>query len=244
MKIKVTIDADGKLVDGKGRTLGRIVTLEGLTLELDISSLGGGGGHGKPFPPSPNADPSFSASGTTPQSHLDFNDARVTKPDEVQLVWEHYQRTVAGAKRYKLEEKRRQIIRNALKVRTLSECLAAIDGLAASPHHNGQNDRRTKYLGIQYALKGFGAEGTDERIDKMGAKAGNTVAGVLANVPSAGREMVRTRQRQVEDMLLHPGDLNREKRAEGAADYLRETFGLRAYVDGGGVVQWVREAGK
>lgn len=84
----------------------------------------------------------------------------------VQEVWGHYVK-VFGATRMKLDEPRRRIIRNALKVRSVAECCKAIDGLYVSPFHNGDNDRRTKYLGIAYALKGRNGESVDERIDKM-----------------------------------------------------------------------------
>lgn len=67
----------------------------------------------------------------------------------------------------KLDDTRRRIIRNALKVRNVVECCRAIDGLYVSPFHNGENDRRSKYLGIAYALKGRNGESNDERIDKM-----------------------------------------------------------------------------
>lgn len=135
-------------------------------------------------------------------------------------------------------------MRNALKVATVEECCAAIDGLAASPHHNGRNEQQKKYLGIRYALKGDTSKGesNDERIGKMAEKAGATVDAVLANIPSAGRAMVRDRQRQVEDMLLHPGDENRRARGVGSEKYLAEQFGLHARTDGQGGVVWERKA--
>jgi hypothetical protein len=100
-----------------------------------------------------------------------FADA-LSMPAKVAVVWAHYQKVIPSGTRYKLDEKRRTIIRNALKVRPLEQVFRAIDGLAVSPHHNGQNESRKKFLGIHYALKGIGAESNDERIDKMAAKAG------------------------------------------------------------------------
>lgn len=90
-------------------------------------------------------------------------------------VWDHYV-NVFGASRMKLDSTRRTIIGNALKVRSVAECKRAIDGLRVSPFHNGENDRKTEYLGIQYALKGRGGESHDERIDKMIALAPATPA--------------------------------------------------------------------
>jgi hypothetical protein len=88
---------------------------------------------------------------------------------EVLEVWEHYVR-VMKAERQELNAVRLRVIRNALKVRSVAECKRAIDGLRVSPHHNGENDQRQKYLDIRYALKGNSARGEsdDERIDKMG----------------------------------------------------------------------------
>jgi hypothetical protein len=88
---------------------------------------------------------------------------------EVLEVWAHYVR-VMKAERQELNTVRVRVIRNALKVRSVAECKRAIDGLRVSPHHNGENDQRQKYLDIRYALKGNSARGEsdDERIDKMG----------------------------------------------------------------------------
>lgn len=85
---------------------------------------------------------------------------------EIDIVWEHYVK-VFNATRQTLDSNRRTIIRNALKVRSVEECCRAIDGLKVSPFHNGENDQKKSYLGIQYALKGRNGESHDERIDKM-----------------------------------------------------------------------------
>lgn len=91
------------------------------------------------------------------------------EPDPVQEVWGHYV-TVFKAERQTLDSTRRTLIKNALKVRSVAECKRAIDGLHASPFHNGENDRQTKYLDIRFALKGNSQRGesNQERIDKMG----------------------------------------------------------------------------
>jgi hypothetical protein len=88
------------------------------------------------------------------------------EPTDVEVVWSYYVQ-VFKASRQTLDDKRRTIIRNALKIRTVDECKRAIDGLSVSPFHNGDNEQRKKYLGIRYALSGIGKESNDERIDKM-----------------------------------------------------------------------------
>lgn len=165
-------------------------------------------------------------------------------------VWAHYQHVIPGASRQKLDSTKRTIISNALKVRSVEECCEAIDGLAASPHHNGQNDRREKYLGIRYALKGNQRDGesNEERIDKMRRKAAErgTADGLLAQLPSAQRGMVRERQRHVEALLTTPGETMSQSVSEAgrlAQAYLKEHLGLQAYLDDAGHVQWVRATG-
>lgn len=132
-------------------------------------------------------------------------------------------------------------MRNALAVRPEEVCAQAIEGLAKSAFHNGDNDRRKKYLGIRYALKGNQQTGetADERIDKMAGVAASSSDNLLVGIPSAGRDMIRDRQRQVEDMLMHPGDGNKQARGKGSETYLRRQWGLRARVEDGNVI-WVK----
>lgn len=85
---------------------------------------------------------------------------------DIEIVWAHFVK-VMNASRQTLDSKRKTIIRNALKVRSVEECQRAIDGLSVSPFHNGDNDQKKKYLHLRYALAGIGAESNDERIDKM-----------------------------------------------------------------------------
>lgn len=226
----LTLDGDGNLANSSGDVVATVIEL---TLDMSAVRLMGGGGHG----PAVSLDPSQSDAGTQQEK------PRASASDDaISRIWAHYQATIPGADRQTLEHKRRTLIRNALKVRTEAECIAAIDGLARSPFHNGQNDRRKKYLGIQYALKGAGAEGTDERIDKMAGLASPSATGADASIPSAAREMVRTRQRLVEDMLLNPGDADRRARAGDSERYLRETWGLTAHRHEDGGVMWSRSA--
>lgn len=213
----LTIDRDGNVANSSGDVVARVIEL---TLDISAVRLMGGGGHG----PAVKVDPSQSDSGTTRNPRASASSPAIAR------IWAHYQAAIPGAERQTLEGKRRTIIANALKVRTEAECIAAIDGLACSPFHNGQNERRKKYLGIQYALKGVGAEGNDERIDKMAGLSSSSTEDAIAFVPSGSREMVRARQRLVEDMLLNPGDANKLARAEGSQHYLGKTWGLVALV--------------
>lgn len=222
---RLSVGGDGLLRERDGTVVGRLVSMS-----VEWGTIGG-------IDPSTKVESPPDAVGRTNA------DGGVGEGTPISRVWAHYQSVIPFASRQTLDSTRTTIIRKALAVRSEDDCNRAIDGLAVSPHHNGQNDRKKKYLGLRYALAGIGRESTDERIDKMAALADPTVDGVLAGIPSAVREMVRHRQRQVEDMLLHPGDVNRRARGQGSERYLRETWGLRAFAGDGGRVEWVREVG-
>jgi hypothetical protein len=108
-----------------------------------------------------------------------------------QEVWAHYLAVICARRpgaSPTFDEKRRAIIRDALKVRDVERCKRAIDGLARSPHHNGINEQGTTYLGIRYALRGLGGrESHEERIDRMAEMASATPrrAGERPNLTAA-----------------------------------------------------------
>lgn len=94
---------------------------------------------------------------------------------EVQEVWAAYLQAT-GKTGLELNDKRRKIIENGLKVAIaedqagrLAKCKRAVVGLSLSPHHNGENESGTQYLDIRYALKGIRDESDDERIERMAA---------------------------------------------------------------------------
>lgn len=225
-RTRLTLGPDGQLRDRDGKIFGRLTAVV-----VDVYSEEPRGLGGEEVPSQQVAFSSDAVEGQTPEGGA--GGTKLKLAERVFRIWAHYQRVIPGAERQTLEGKRRTIIVNALKVRSEAECIAAIDGLARSPHHNGQNEQRKKYLGIQYALKGIGAEGTDERIDKMAGLAAPSASGADSAIPSGAREMVRTRQRLVEDMLLNPGDADRRARAGDSERYLRETWGLTAHVKEG-----------
>lgn len=139
-------------------------------------------------PPTPNQQQTLvEPAGLKEKAHVE------TTREDVRDVWDHYCSLFGN--RYKLDQKRTRIIQQALKVRPLDQVKKAISGLHVSPHHNGKNDRKTKYLDIRYALKGIGNESDDERIDKMALlapavdstpqTAGITAPGLLARFREA-----------------------------------------------------------
>lgn len=245
---RLTLGPDGLLRDRENHVVAR---LSSLTLEWGVG--------GDVVHPSTALESSTDVDKTSTQGGA--GGVRI-EDDRVGRVWSHYQNVIPGAERQRLDGTKRTIIRNALKseqdrlrelgaraseavVTARVRCEQAIDGLAASPHHNGQNDRRKKYLGIRYALKGNSqnGEGTDERIQKM-CEFAEKGTSVEATVPSAQREMVRERQRHVVEWHKNPGDDRMRATGERAAAWLKETLGLIYVRDvratGGGF--WEREA--
>lgn len=70
----------------------------------------------------------------------------------VQRVFDHW-RTVHDHPAAKLDDKRRKVIRQALKAYASDDLLRAISGYKNSPHHMGQNDRATVYDAIELMLR-------------------------------------------------------------------------------------------
>ncbi|GAC1524646.1 MAG: hypothetical protein NVS3B1_12680 [Marmoricola sp.] len=160
----------------------------------------------------PGATGNFQSRDTT--NELPTKAKEKSSSEDVTTVWEHYVETF-GAARMKLDSTRTTIIRNALKVRTVEECKRAIDGLRISPFHNGENDRQTKYLGIQYALKGRNGESTDERIDKMIALA------PLAPIVHGVADIKIERRIEVIRIWHRSGKTNEPRRAAQAIEDLK-----------------------
>jgi hypothetical protein len=161
-------------------------------------------------------------------------------PSPEKQVWDHYQATVAGANRREFDSARRTCVRRALKVRTVEQCCEAINQLAASPFHNGQNEGGTKYLDIQYAL-GKKSESADARIDKWLERSGpsgsisSTGEAVLQTLPSDLRDIVQRRMRNVEQALLEGRALSPDR------DWLAKLKRpITPVIEDGKLTGWVR----
>jgi len=150
--VRLTIGEQGQLVRRDGTVVGRLTSI---TADFDMEALGVGG---------ENIEKS-----TTEQQPPAPGEQTALVPNPTTEVWQHYQRTVAGADRRSFDSARQTCVRRALKVRTVDQCRQAIDSLAASDWHNGNNPDRKRYLDIQYAL-GQKNESADARIDKMIAR--------------------------------------------------------------------------
>ena len=67
-------------------------------------------------------------------------------------VFEHWRQTLNHPKA-KATPERKRIIARALKTYSVEECQRAITGCSRSPHHMGQNDRRTRYDDLELILR-------------------------------------------------------------------------------------------
>jgi hypothetical protein len=73
-------------------------------------------------------------------------------PDDVVTVFDHW-REVHNHPHSALDDKRRALIRKALKQYSAAALCQSIAGYLNSPHHMGQNDRSTKYDSIELMLR-------------------------------------------------------------------------------------------
>lgn len=78
--------------------------------------------------------------------------AVATVVSDIEQVFTHWA-TEYGKPRAKLDAKRRRAIGNALKAYTVDDLLKSVSGYKNSPHHMGQNDRRTVYDDIELMLR-------------------------------------------------------------------------------------------
>lgn len=81
-------------------------------------------------------------------------------PNDVQQVFDHW-KAVMGSPRSRLDDKRRRVIRNALKHYSVPELMYAIEGCRLDDWSMGNNDRGTKFNGIDIILRDA------EHIDKF-----------------------------------------------------------------------------
>lgn len=111
-------------------------------------------------PPSPRADTRTTETdtGTSTKTEVEVQEPLSGKPDgalfgepaqqhpDTERVWSRY---AAMSPKSKRTPERIALIRKMLKVYSADDLLRCIDGYAKSPHHNGKNDKGTKYLSIE-----------------------------------------------------------------------------------------------
>lgn len=83
---------------------------------------------------------------------LSDSQANPTDIETVTRIFDHW-KSVWSHPRAKLDEKRRALIRKALKHYSEADLCQCISGYLNSPHHCGQNDRNTVYDAIEVFLR-------------------------------------------------------------------------------------------
>lgn len=102
--------------------------------------------------------PRLSTRDTPSDSGLLNPDSGLLNPDTelsaspTERVFEHWRRT-HGHPQSALDGKRRKLIGKALEAYSEADLCQSISGYLNSPHHMGQNDRATKYDGIELFLR-------------------------------------------------------------------------------------------
>lgn len=81
-----------------------------------------------------------------------INGASSALPTDVAAVFEHWKQ-IHDHPKSQLDDKRVKLIRVALKSYSAEQLCQAIDGYKNSPHHMGQNDRKTVYDDIELFLR-------------------------------------------------------------------------------------------
>lgn len=83
---------------------------------------------------------------------LSFVEQPVEKQDDVKTIFEFWQKRMESP-RSVLDANRRGLIERALKNYSAADVCKAISGCSKSPHHMGQNDRKTVYNGLDLILR-------------------------------------------------------------------------------------------
>jgi len=85
----------------------------------------------------------------------------LSDPDDCQAVFDHWRKAV-GRERNRLTAKRKAVINARLQQGYIvAELCTAIDGLASSDWHRGNNDRGTTYLDIELVCR------SDENVERF-----------------------------------------------------------------------------
>lgn len=178
-----------QLVDINGKVLGQVVGLE-----IDLHDGGGAGG-------TYGGGGGGASSGRSTEKETEPQEGVQGEllPSPVNEVWSHYQQVIPNGERRKLDSRRRKCIQRALEVRTVDECQRAINALSRSAFHRGENDRKTSYLDIEYAL-GKRTDSPDAVIDRWLERSGG-VTGELSPVETKLASLPEKNRRAVVDLM-------------------------------------------
>lgn len=163
---------------------------------------------------------------------------------EIDEVWDHYRQAVdrPKAKLHDRAGKNVKTIASALELVGLERVKLAITGLSLSPHHNGENDAKTKYLDIRYALRGIKDETDEDKIERMIGIAkshGATPASSAAGAPRVDPARIERRLEAIR-ACKSSGGTHEPERAEQAVRELEGWGYTIEYLD---EAPWARLTG-
>lgn len=222
MKVRATVNERAELLLRDGSVIG---SLASVTLDLDLSRLGVLARAVEPVPEAEAEQP--------------VGEQQTMLPDPLAELWGHYQKVVPGGERRKLDNRRRRIMQKALKVRPLNACKDAVTELSKSRFHLGENDRKTKYLDIEYAL-GKPTQSPDEVIDRWLERRSeattpqgeaNDVQRRLADVPQTEKAAVAENIRRVRAKFARPEHEPTVKLGSEAEEALRKYPAIEVVTD-------------
>jgi len=140
---------------------------------------------------------------------------------EIDSVWDCYVKVMEPRSK-DLGAGERKLIREAFKVASAEEIQKAIRGCASSDFHMGKNNRSRKYNSLSQIIKGRrGKETTRERLDYFIAffeKSG----GSSSAVPSASRDVVEQRKKDVQRGHRFRDDPVKVQKAMESEQWLKE----------------------
>lgn len=220
MKVKVR---GGKLYDERRQQIARIVSIE-LDVEEEwfaeaISAVAerlGGKGGAVDVGSKETISEGLTVGVGSPREGADR-----ASDEDVGCVWAVYAELM-NPRRLTATTDDRRIIRDALKVATVDECVGAVRGCALSKFHMGENDKKNKYNRLSQILKGRrGRETTRERIDFFLDLADKAAQGE-SRFPSADPGVLTAKRLDVQRGWRFKGDSEAVTKAKDAEAWLWE----------------------
>jgi uncharacterized protein YdaU (DUF1376 family) len=131
------------------RELGHVAPWDATTDELQtaLSHATNGAGHEPVTPPVTRDNTAIQSPDT-----IHHKEEESVGSADIVRVFDHWT-TVHGKSRSKLDDKRKKLIRAALKIYPAETLCQSIDGYKRSEFHQGKNDRRTVYDDIEIMLR-------------------------------------------------------------------------------------------
>ncbi len=108
-------------------------------------------------PPSPHIAEAEAEADTDTKADTDKPPTPLSKGErDVIELFEYWISKTGRTKGSKMDPKRKKLLKARLGSYSLDQCKTAIDGIMLSPHHRGENDRKTVYTAVDHIFKDVG----------------------------------------------------------------------------------------